>query len=248
MKSFQEILDSFEVQEQLNPKVWVNPSNAEKTKIKPKIREALLEIANKFTDELGENIFVDDVVLTGSLANYNWSKFSDFDLHLIIDFEQFGGDEEVYKENFKLKKQIFNEQHNIKIYGYDVELYAQDLEEAHFATGVYSVLNDEWVSKPERMKFNLDKNMLKKKVNNWVEKIDATMSKPESEKNELLSNLKDKLGDYRKSGLEKNGELSYENLVFKFLRRSGHIEKLFNALNQSLDKKLSLERKIEESN
>ena len=41
--------------------------------------------------------------------------------------------------------------------------------------------------------------------------------------------------EYRQGGLEKNGELSYENLVFKYLRRSGHIEKLFDELNKSID-------------
>ena len=43
-----------------------------------------------------------------------------------------------------------------------------------------------------------------------------------------MKKLKDKLKDYRQSGLSKDGEFSYENLVFKFLRRSGHIEKLFD--------------------
>jgi hypothetical protein len=34
-------------------------------------------------------------------------------------------------------------------------------------------------------------------------------------------------------------------LVFKFLRRSGHIEKLFDALNSEVDKELSIETKID---
>jgi len=59
--------------------------------------------------------------------------------------------------------------------------------------------------------------------------------------------LKTKLKEYRNSGLEKDGELSYENLVFKFLRRSGHIQKLFDRLNKTLDKELSVERQIQET-
>ena len=46
--------------------------------------------------------------------------------------------------------------------------------------------------------------------------------------------------------IEKDGELSYENLVFKFLRRSGHIEKLFDTVNKETDKELSVERTIQE--
>jgi hypothetical protein len=40
--------------------------------------------------------------------------------------------------------------------------------------------------------------------------------------------------------LETDGELSYENLVFKFLRRSGHIENLFNTADKETDKVLSI--------
>jgi predicted nucleotidyltransferase len=243
MKDFQKILDSFDIQDSLNPKVWDNPTEPDSSKLKTKVREGLLKISEKFIEELGEDIFIDDIVLTGSLANYNWSEYSDFDLHIIIDFEQFGEQKDLFKENFNLKKQIFNEKHNITIFGYDVELYAQDAEETHFSSGVFSVLNNEWISVPKKLKIELDKTTLEKKIKNWTEKIDSTTEKTNGNNTELIDTLREKLKDYRKSGLEKKGELSYENLVFKFLRRSGHIEKLFNSLNRSLDKKLSIERK-----
>jgi hypothetical protein len=213
--------------------------------MKDKVRKGLLNIAEKFTDDLGEDIFVNDIVLTGSLSNFNWSEFSDFDLHVIIDFEQFEDESELYKENFNLKKQIFNEKHNIKIYGYDVELYAQDAEENHFSTGVFSVMNDEWVSSPRKLKFELDKPSLEKKITQWTEKIDSALEK--SKDGKILNDIREKLKEYRKSGLENEGELSYENLVFKFLRRSGYIQKLFDTLNKNIDKELSIETKIEES-
>jgi predicted nucleotidyltransferase len=243
MKDFQKILDSFDIQDSLNPKVWDNPTEPDSSKLKTKVREGLLKISEKFIEELGEDIFIDDIVLTGSLANYNWSEYSDFDLHIIIDFEQFGEQKDLFKENFNLKKQIFNEKHNITIFGYDVELYAQDAEETHFSSGVFSVLNNEWISVPKKLKIELDKTTLEKKIKNWTEKIDSTTEKTNGNNVEIIDTLREKLKDYRKSGLEKKGELSYENLVFKFLRRSGHIEKLFNSLNRSLDKKLSIERK-----
>ena len=55
--------------------------------------------------------------------------------------------------------------------------------------------------------------------------------------------LKDKLKEYRTSGLEKEGEFSYENLVFKYLRRSGLIEKLYETIDNQMDKELSVEVK-----
>lgn len=248
MNNFQKILDSFSVKETLNPKVWVNPSNPEKSTMIPKVRKALVKIAEEFIEYLGEDVFVDDIVLTGSLANFNWSEFSDFDLHVHVDLQQYEKESELYKELYNLKKQLFNEKHNITIFGYDVELYAQDTEEVHYSSGVYSIMNDEWISKPKKFKNEVDQQVLKTKVKSWTDKINSTIeSQSEEDDNKLLNSLKDKLKKYRQSGLEKDGELSYENLVFKFLRRSGYIEKLFDTINKSVDKNLSVERKIEES-
>lgn len=247
MNNFQKILNSFSVQETLNSKVWENPENPQKAKMIPKVKNALMRIAEEFIDYLGEDVFVEDIVLTGSLANFNWSEFSDFDLHVIVDFEQYEDESDLYKELYNLKKQVFNDKHNIKIFGYDVELYAQDSEEPHFATGVYSVMNDEWVTKPKKVDIEIDRNVLEKKIKNWTEKIDKVVDSEQSEDDvKLIDSIKEKLKEYRKSGLEKEGELSYENLVFKFLRRSGHIEKLFDISNKAIDKELSIERKLEE--
>jgi hypothetical protein len=102
-------------------------------------------------------------------------------------------------------------------------------------------MNNEWINEPEKFKNKIDKSVLEKKIKSWTEKIDTAIDEDKD-----LESIKTKLKDYRKSGLEKDGELSYENLVFKFLRRSGHIEKLFNTLNKNLDKELSVERATQE--
>lgn len=248
MSNFEKILKSFSVRDTLNPKIWENPSDPKKSVMKPKVRKGLLTIAEEFIDYLGDDIFVEDIVLTGSLSNFNWSEYSDFDLHVLVDLEQYGKDSPLYKELFDLKKFIFNERHNIKIFGYDVELYAQDTEEVHTSSGVYSIMNDEWINVPEKMKFEIDNKVLENKIKCWTDKIEkATETENVDDDIDVLDNLKKKLKEYRKSGLEKDGELSYENLVFKFLRRSGHIQKLFDSTNKAVDKKLSIERKIEES-
>jgi predicted nucleotidyltransferase len=243
MSNFQQILNSFSIKKTLNPKVWENPTDPNKATMVPKVRKALERIADEFIEYLGDDVFVEDVVLTGSLANFNWSEFSDFDLHIIVDLQQYEDDSELYKELFNLKKQVFNDKHNIKIYGFDVELYAQDSEESHYASGVYSIMNDEWITKPKQFKIEIDKDLLSNKIKNWTEKIDKSL---ESDEQKTLDDIKNKLKEYRQSGLEKEGELSYENLVFKFLRRSGHIQKLFDKVNNVVDKELSIERKIED--
>jgi predicted nucleotidyltransferase len=248
MSNSQKILDSFSVKETLNSKVWENSEDPKKATMIPKVRKALIRIAEEFIDDLGEDVFVEEIYLMGSLANFNWSEYSDFDLHVIVDFERYGKQEELYKELFDLKKKLFNDKHNIKIFGYDVEVYAQGASDEAHSDGVYSVMNNEWVHRPTKTHKNLDMSVLKTKIKSWTDKIDDVIEDAKSEGNaESLKKLKDKLKDYRQSGLDKDGEFSYENLVFKYLRRSGHIGNLFDEKTKIKDKELSIETKIEEN-
>ena len=247
MSNFEKILHSFSIKETLNPKVWENSDDPKKAMMIPKVRKALERIADEFIDDLGEDVFVEDVYLMGSLANFNWSEYSDFDLHVIIDFEKYENQEDLYKELFDLKKKLFNDKHNIKIFGYDVEVYAQGISDESHSDGVYSVMNNEWIHKPKRTSKDLDMSVLKTKIKSWTDKIDDAIEDAKSEGNvETLKKLKDKLKDYRQSGLDKDGEFSYENLVFKYLRRSGHIGKLFDEKTKIKDKELSIEGQIQE--
>jgi predicted nucleotidyltransferase len=250
MDQINNILASFNQQDKLNSKVWTKPEEPKESKMNPKVKNALLKIADKFSENLSDDLKVEDIILTGSLANYNWSNYSDFDLHLVIDFKQFGKQAELYKELFSLKKQLFNQNHDIKIFGYEVELYAQDSDESHFSTGVYSVKNDKWITAPSKEKSQIDKEVFKTKINSWKEKIENLIKNIKKDgiksSEKQIDSLKEKLKDYRKSGLEKEGEYSYENLVFKYLRRSKLIEKLYNTIVKQTDKELSVEtRKIE---
>jgi hypothetical protein len=91
-------------------------------------------------------------------------------------------------------------------------------------------------------------SVLKTKIKSWTDKIDDAIDDAKSKGNpDRLKSLKDKLKDYRQSGLDKDGEFSYENLVFKFLRRSGHIGKLFDEKTKIKDKELSIEAQIQEN-
>jgi predicted nucleotidyltransferase len=234
------IIQSFFSKDELNSKIW-----DENQKLRKEVREKLLQTANEFIDFIGVPLLIEDVIFTGSLANYNWSEFSDIDLHVVCDFIQFSDNElSLYEELFKVKKTIFNTNHDIKIFGYEVELYVQNASEAHFSSGVYSVLYDEWDVKPEKEDSNIDTKILKSKINHWKNQIDTVVDnateKDIDEAREYIKKFKEKLKKYRSSGLKKEGEYSYENLVFKYLRRSDYLEKLFNLENNLLDKELSL--------
>ena len=234
------IIQSFFSKDELNSKIW-----DDNQKLRKEVREKLLQTANEFIDFNGVPLLIEDVIFTGSLANYNWSEYSDIDLHVVCDFIQFSDTElSLYEELFKVKKTIFNTNHDIKIFGYEVELYVQNASEAHFSSGVYSVLYDEWDVKPEKEDSNIDTKILKSKINHWKSQIDTVVDnateKDIDEAREYIKKFKEKLKKYRSSGLKKEGEYSYENLVFKYLRRSDYLEKLFNLENNLLDKELSL--------
>ena len=236
-----EIINSFKLQDELNPKVWDNEDMLNK-----EVREKLLAVATEFVDFLGVPILVEDIIFTGSLANYNWSKYSDIDLHIVADFSQFSDDLlPLYEELFKVKKTLFNTDHNIKIFGYDVELYIQDSNEAPtLSSGVYSILNNDWKNKPKKEKIKIDKNLIRQKSNQWMEIIDTALEAASDvtadDATEILKKCKNKLSKYIVCGLQKVGEYSDENLVFKVLRRNGYIEKLTNFKNDLLDKELSI--------
>ena len=241
------ILQSFKVRDKLNSEIWdyTNSKNNKEPNLKPEIDKKLLEIADNFINFLGVDVDVEDITMTGSLANYNWSSFSDIDLHVLIDFNSSKVDKKVLRELFNAKQGMWNSLHDIEVYGYEVELYAQDADEPHFSTGVYSVLNDEWLVSPNKIEDTFDTQKVLQKSLIWMDMIDGLQRKSYLQEPEetlkMIQKVKDKLKKFRRCGLEDMGEFSYENLVFKFLRRNGYLGKLSELKNKITDDTLSLE-------
>ena len=129
---------SFKIKEKLNPAVW-----DEQDQLRPEVSELLRSIAQDFFESLGIDwVRVLDITFTGSLANYNWSQYSDVDLHIIINYDDVDENLQLVDELLKAKRINWNKTHNIKIHDFEVEVYVQDVKEPHASTGVYSVLND----------------------------------------------------------------------------------------------------------
>lgn len=220
----------------LNPLIW------DCTTLKPEIREKLLENAMAFLDSIETDIDVEDITLTGSLANYTYTKYSDFDLHIITNFNDYGTDQVLLKDYFDAKKTIWNTNHDIKIKGYEVELYIQDSNIRHHSTGVYSLKTDTWLVKPKPIDsaIQVDKNEVLKKKKTMLDIINYALS-PECSLDSAIK-AKEKFLDMRKIGLEKSGEFSPENLAYKELRRSGDIERLILGVTAKKDRALSLKQ------
>jgi len=232
-----EPIKSFHLKDELNPKIW--PDGDEK--VNQKIREDLLEIANDYFENLEIDAKLQDIVLTGSLANFNWSEYSDFDLHLIFDFGEVNKDKELVKKFLDFAGKIWNTQHDITIEGYEVEIYSQDVDEPHTSTGQYSLMEDKWIVKPTRENFVPDEELIKRKAEQIMSSIEDLESDLEEDKeydiiNSKLKKVWKKIKDSRAAGLKREGEYSVENLVFKLLRRNGYIGKILDVKRKAYDK------------
>ena len=152
---------------------------------------------------------------------------------------------EVYRELFDAKKYQYNDQHNITIGGYDVELYVQNANQPHISQGIYSVLNNDWVSVPRRSKPTVDDISTRSKYETVSQQIDQAI---ESKDYELITSLVNKIKKMRQTGLEQHGEFGPENIAFKMLRSQGAIERLYAARNAAKDELLSLDERRKKKN
>ena len=240
-------LSSFRPQNELNPKIWIGG------KINSKVRLRLLDIADDFIESLNVGwVNVSDIILTGSLANYNWSRFSDFDLHILIDFSKVDERIDFVREYFNTKKNEWNNVHeNLKIYGFPVEVYVQDTNEEHTASGVYSLNRNEWVVEPVKdniKAIKLDKYFIKEKTMKYI-KIITSLKKQVDETDDdaelrlLSKKVKgtfDILKGLRKEGLKARGEMHPYNVIYKFLRRLGYLDILLDLKANTYDKLKSI--------
>ena len=217
------------VNSKLNPKIWQDGE------LDPEVQEKLIQIAKAFEKFVGVDLEVIDYTITGSNANYTWTKHSDLDLHIIIP----GQADEASRELYSSKKTLWGDQHNITVRGLPVECYIQGQDEPHHSTGVYSLTQNKWLVKPKKIKPNIDDASVSAKCDNLI-----IVTKEALQQDDLnrLSRVKDKITTMRKAGLERAGEWSVENLCFKTLRNLGLIDDLTERIRELEDQQLSLEQ------
>lgn len=232
------------MQDKLNPKIW----NDDFT-INQKVRKNLLQIAKDFVEFVKiKNIKIVDIVLSGSIANYNWHSKSDIDLHVIFDLTNFGKHEKFIDEYLQTKKALWNKDHEIEMFGFEVEVYPENKAKNQRPNGLFSLAKNEWITKPKKIDEKVDKDLVKKKYQNEVDKI--LQIEDESKKKNFdfqkvileIDKYKESLRDKRNTALREEGEFSPENLVFKMLRNNGFLDKLAKLKKDLYDNSLTLER------
>lgn len=219
----------------LNPKLW------DKDILKEEVLTKLKTIAQAFIGFLEiPNDAVKDIRLLGSSANYNYTKHSDIDLHIVVDYEKVHKTCPVVAGYLFAQKSLFNKEHDITIYGIPVELYAESHKDKTASNGIYSIKENKWISKPSKPKLDIDDLAIKSKYEELERAINDTNSQEEAQQ------ILDKIYQFRKAGLDKVGEFSVENIVFKKLRDNELIQKLKGQIKNSFDKKMSLKECIED--
>lgn len=219
----------------LNDKIWGSDG-----KLIPVVRKKLLTLANKFADEIATLVEIKHIYFTGSLATYKWTAVSDIDLHIIVKIhEEYSV--ETLSDYFDLKCKLFNSQHNIFIKGYKVEVNIKEKEVLYQDKAAYDLLNDEWVKKPTEKTRDLDDPEVLSIAKKYQKRVDHVINSGASV--EEAKSLKNEIKDLRRKGLEEGeGEYSIGNLVFKKLRNTNYLSKLFGYLSDLEDKELSLEK------
>lgn len=230
------VKDTVQFHGSLNPAAWQGDV------LKPLIRRALLKIAKAFAETWDLKVPITDIILTGSNANYNWTKYSDFDLHLVVDMDAVPGvRSEVVRNYLLIKKTLWNKTHKITVKGFDVEVYPQHKADTLVASGVYSLQDNKWVVHPGKVR--PQNEILFDDIRHLATKYmrdidDAIASKDET----VMRAVSDKIANLRKGNLSKEGEFGLHNLTFKVLRNSKYIDKLHTAIEKVSDKELSVEQ------
>jgi predicted nucleotidyltransferase len=218
----------------LNPLVW-----DVKNKLHEQIRKKLVVIAKKFLEDIEVPIDIKNVYLTGSLCSYEWSDQSDWDLHIIVSPEKGYCGEITVQDYFDTKSKLFNKERNIYIKGYPVEVNLKEKEVLLKDKAVYDLIEDEWVAEPVHPETTLNSPEVLRKAKEMQVKIDNAIDQEADIK--VLKALRDEIKGLRTKGLEEDGEFSVGNLVFKNLRHSGYIGKLYEYKGKIQDAALSLE-------
>ena len=227
--------------ETLYPKFWKN------NKLNSIVARKLMQIADDVIKSLDLQEHVKDVVITGSIASYNWHDMSDIDLHIMLDFDKIDDNFDLVKRMLDQTRINWNKKHNILIDGKEVELYFQHYTEPHEANGIWSLEIGRWLANPVRLDPEIDIITTEKKaeaIARQIEHLFELFQKEEfKEAYEYADKIKVKIARMRQMGLSDQGIYSPENLAFKMLRNAGYLEKLSALKIEAYDRMMSLSLK-----
>lgn len=230
-----ELKTTLQSHENLNPKLF-----NDKKKLDPEVWQTLNKIGKEWASFANiPAAAIKDVIVVGGNANYNYTKHSDIDLHLVVDKKGIKC-QGLIDDYLQSKKQLWALTHDITVKGQPVELYAQDYRDPfREGQGVYSLRTNRWLQEPKRVKFNSKSPEVVNKVKDITFQIDSLIDS-KSDDIDAFKQIKRRLKIMRATAIEKGGEYAPENLAFKELRNRGVLDRMNKYLRQLEDKELSL--------
>ena len=217
----------------LNPKLWAQEQ------LKPDVHIKLLQHAQEFIKTLDlEKLPLVDIVITGSNTAMTYTEQSDLDLHIIVNMEQIFGGGPMVEKFLDSKKRLWNMTYDVTLYGIPVEIYVEDDDEM-VRGNKYSLVTNQWTQRIPITKTQYDDRSVRAKTNYIQRQITRAIEAAADAGD--LKKIQTKLGQYRQAGLDKHGEFSTENLVYKSLRNAGFLDKIRERQVELTTQKLSLD-------
>jgi hypothetical protein len=230
----EEIKSTLEYHNILNPKLWNN------FELKTEVRNKLIQIGNAWAYWAGiPEEAIEDMILVGGNANFNYTPNSDIDLHLLINLDKIKNCPSYIDDYLKDKKQLWALTHDIKIYNQPVEVYAQDMNAGFIQDqGVFNVSKNNWITEPVHKEITLNDPYTIQKVQDFMDQIDGLINANADDS--AFDVLKSKFKTMRSESLKSGGEFSQGNLIFKELRNQGYLDKMNKYIQSRSDEQLSL--------
>lgn len=180
---------------------------------------------------------IKQIVLMGSNCSYTYTDNSDLDAHIIVYDSKFKTPE-TFRKLFDYYKSYFTKTYDVSIKGVDLQLYIQFESDFNASMGIYDILQNKWISKPQKKdNIQVDVDYMNMKYQSIMNSIKANYNNLES-----LVKIKDKIKSMRKKGLQDKGQYSEQNLLFKRLRNSGALESLHNRIIYYRSLQMSLQQ------
>ena len=237
-----DLYEAIEIHDKLNPKIWDSNMN-----LIPDVKGKIMDIVEEFKENVKDMTNIElnpvDIHILGSNASYNYTSKSDLDVHLIVNFEMIDNNENLVQALMNLQKSEFNSSYDISIHGIDVELYVEDIRANTISNGIYSVMTDQWIKKPEPIT-DIPEIDIEDKIDEWKEKISDILKREDIKE---ISDTIDELYLIRKNGLSTDGEYGEGNQLFKEIRNLDLLQDLKDEYMKLRSKELSLEHYKRES-
>ena len=230
------LAETLERHDTLNPAIW------DGMKLKDGVKEAIEEIVDKYVEDSDiltkEDII--DIELLGSNAGYNYTEYSDLDVHLVVNMESMTPDPTLLQVACNAERSLFNKAYNFTIKGVELELYVEDVKSGAASNGVYSIIKDEWLKTPaqENIPDYTDDDEYLSLLDVWM--VKARMALNETSSREI-QNFVNELYNLRRISIMTDGEYAKGNIVFKEIRNAGILQELKDKIHDLTSKELSLE-------